>query len=83
MFKVNIKEARTTSTVSLSLIVRILVSLLLTLNMFHILHDMKNAEIRAIYWKRKKKSKFNRLQIEVFITFFLEGESPTLIKLLN
>ena len=52
--------------------------------MFHILHDMKNAEIRALYWKRKKKSKFNRLQIEVFITFFfLEGESPTLIKLLN
>ena len=38
--------------------------------MFHILQDMKNAEIRALYWKRKKKSKFNRLQIEVFITFF-------------
>ena len=70
MFKVNNKEAGTTSTVSLflilSLTLRILVSLLLTLIVFHILQDVKNAVIRALYWKKRKKSKFNRLQIEVF-----------------
>ena len=59
VFKVNKKEARTTSTVSLfltlSLTLRILVPLLLTLNIFHILHDEKNAEIRALYWKKERK----------------------------
>ena len=37
---------------TLSSILRILVSLLLTLKMFLILHDVKNAEIRALYWKK-------------------------------
>ena len=59
VFKVNKKEARTTSTVSLfltlSLTLNILVPLLLTLNIFHILHDVKNAKIRALYWKKEKK----------------------------
>ena len=40
---------------TLSLTWRILVSLLLTLNRFHNLHDMKHAEIRALYWKKKEK----------------------------
>ena len=84
MFNVNNKEATTTSTVSLFLTLlltlRILVSLLLTLNIFHILHDVKNAEIRALYWKKRKKSKFNRLQIEVF---FLPNISPPYISPLN
>ena len=72
MFKVNNKEARTTSTVSLfltlSLTLRILVSLLLTLNIFifHVLHGVQNAEIRALYRRKRKQSKFNTLQIEVF-----------------
>ena len=56
MFKVNNKEARTTSRVSLfltfSLTLRILMSLLLTLNTFPILQDVKNAEIRALCWKK-------------------------------
>ena len=77
MFKVNNKEARTTSTVSLFLTLlltlRILVSLLLTLNIFHILHDVKNAEIRSLYWKKRK---FNKLQIEVF---FLPNVRPLYI----
>ena len=65
MIEVNNKEAKTTSTVSLfltlSLTLRILVSLLLTLNIFHILHDVKNAEIRPCFIQEKrKKSKFNR-----------------------
>ena len=30
-------------------------SLLLTLNIFHILHDMKNAKIRALYRKKERK----------------------------
>ena len=68
MFKVNNKEARTTPMFSLfltlSLTVPILLSLLLFLNIFHILHDVKYTEIRALYWK--KKSKFNRLQIKMF-----------------
>ena len=59
MFKVNNKEARTTSTLSvfltLSFTLRILVFLLLTLNMFYILHDVENAEIRALYWKKERK----------------------------
>ena len=59
MFKVNDTEATTTTTVSLfltlSLTLRILVSLLLTSNVFHILHDVKNVEIRALYWKKKEK----------------------------
>ena len=63
--KLTIKEVRTTSTTSLfftlSLTLPILVSLLLTLNIFHILNDVKNAEIRALHWKKERKSKFNRL----------------------
>ena len=38
---------------TLSLTLRILVSLLLFLNIFHILHDIKNTEIRALYWKKE------------------------------
>ena len=77
MFKVNNTGARTTSMVSLIstllLTLGILVSLLLTLNIFHILHHVKNAEKRALYSKKGKKSKFNRLQFEVF---FLSNISP-------
>ena len=52
----------------------ILMSLLLTLNIFHMLHNMKNAKILALYWKKeRKKSKFNREQVEVF---FLLNISP-------
>ena len=40
-------------------------SLLLTLNVFYIFHDLENVEKRALYWKKGKKRKFNRLQIEV------------------
>ena len=40
---------------TLSLTLRIVVSLLLTLNIFHLLHDVKYAEIRALYWKNKRK----------------------------
>ena len=77
MFKVNNKEAKATSTMSsfltLSLTLHILVSLLLTLNIFHILHDVKNAQICALYRKKERKSKFNRFQIEMF---FLTNISP-------
>ena len=58
MLKVNNKEERATSTVSLystlSLTLLILVSLLLTLNIFHILGDVKNAKIPFLYWKKRK-----------------------------
>ena len=40
---------------TLSLMLRILKSLLLTLNIFHIINDVKYAEIRALYWKKEKK----------------------------
>ena len=46
--KFNNKEARTTSTVSLFL------TLSLTLCIY-ILHDVKNAEMRAVYWKKEWK----------------------------
>ena len=59
MFNLNTKEARKTSTVSLfltlSLTLHVPVSLLLTLNIFHILRDVKNAEIRPLYWKKETK----------------------------
>ena len=42
---------------SLLLTLHILLSLLLTLNIFHILHNMKNVEIRALCWKKKKEIK--------------------------
>ena len=41
---------------TLSLTLRILVSLLLTLNIFHILHGVKNAKIRTLYWKKKEEN---------------------------
>ena len=59
VFKVNNKEARTTLTMSLFftllLSLCILVSSLLTLNIFHILHDVKNDEIRALYCTKERK----------------------------
>ena len=58
---------------TLSLTLHILVSLLLPLNIFHILHDVKHAETCALYRKKERKSKFNRLQIEMF---FLTNISP-------
>ena len=42
---------------TLLLTLRFLVSLLLTLNIFHILHDVENAKIHALDWKERKKSK--------------------------
>ena len=73
MFKFNNREIRTMSMMSLLLTLVltlcVLVSLLLTLNIFHILHSMKYAKIQILYWKKRKRSnKFNRfrLQVEVF-----------------
>ena len=40
---------------TLLLTLRILVSLLVTLNIFQILGDVKNAKIRALYWKKERK----------------------------
>ena len=70
VLKVNNKEARTTSTVSLfltfSLTLRILVSLLLTLNIFHNLHDVKNAKIRTLYWNKDRKGSLADCKLKVF-----------------
>ena len=66
----NNKEARTTSTVSLfltlSLTLHILMSLLLTLNIFHILYDVKNAKICAFYWKKDIKLGLTDANLSVF-----------------
>ena len=40
---------------TLSLTLHILASLLLTLNIFHILHDVKNVKIYALCWKKERK----------------------------
>ena len=40
---------------TLSLTLRILVSLLLTMNIIHIFHDVKNAEMHALYWQKERK----------------------------
>ena len=50
----------------LSLNLRILESLLLTLNLFHILHDMKNAKIRALYWKKERKLSLTDWKLKCF-----------------
>ena len=68
MFKFNNKEIRTTSTVSslltLSLTLRILVSLWLTLN---ILDHVKYAKIRALYWEKERKViRLTDLKLECF-----------------
>ena len=41
---------------TLLLTLHTLVSLLLTFNIFHILHNVKNLEICALYWKKKKEN---------------------------
>ena len=71
MLNVNNEKARNTSTVSffilaLSLALRIAVSLLLTLNIFHILDDVKNAEIRALYWKKERKVSLTDYKLKCF-----------------
>ena len=76
VFKVSNKEARTTSTMSLFLtlslsvftylLLRILVSLLLTLNIFYILHGVKNAEIRALYWNKERKVSLTDCKLKCF-----------------
>ena len=50
----------------LSLNLRILESLLLTLNLFHILHDVKNAKIRALYWKKERKLNLTDWKLKCF-----------------
>ena len=52
--------------VTLSLTLRILVSLLLTLNIFHILQDVKNVEIRALYWKKERKLSLADCKLKCF-----------------
>ena len=71
MLNVNNEKARNTSTMSffilaLSLALRIAVSLLLTLNIFHILDDVKNAEIRALYWKKERKVSLTDYKLKCF-----------------
>ena len=66
--KLTIKEVRTTSTTSLfftlSLTLPILVSLLLTLNIFHILNDVKNAE--NYIGKKKEKVSLTDCKLKCF-----------------
>ena len=49
---------------TLMLTLHILVSLLSTLNIFLILHEVENAKIHDLYWKKRKKMEFGRLEIE-------------------
>ena len=50
----------------LSLNLRIQESLLLTLNLFHILHDVENAKIRALYWKKERKLSLTDWKLKCF-----------------
>ena len=84
MFKVNNKEARTTSMVSLyltlSLTLRIMVSLMLTLNIFHILHNVKNAKIRALLVKKERNVTLSDCKLECISPKYISGciwASPT------
>ena len=77
MFKFNNKEARTTSTMSLfltlSLTLRILVSLLLTLNIFHILHNLKNVKIRALLVKKERNVTLSDCKLECISPKYISG----------
>ena len=72
MFKVNNKDGRMMSMVSLFLTLLltlcILVSLLLTLNIFHILHGMKNVKIHALYWKKERKVSLTDCKLKCFFS---------------
>ena len=61
---------------TLLLISHILVSLLLTLNIFLTLHDVKNAEIRTLYWKKEGKVSLSDCKLKCF--FSSEHKPPTL-----
>ena len=50
---------------TLSLTLHILVSLLLTLNVSHILNDVKNAEI-VFYWKKERKVFLRKCELKFF-----------------
>ena len=60
MFKANNKEVRTTLTISLFL------NLSSTLNILKILHDVKNAEIRALYWNNERKVSLTDFKLKCF-----------------
>ena len=51
---------------TLSLTLRILVSLLLTLNKFQIFRDVKNAEMRAFYRKKERKVSLTDCKLKYF-----------------
>ena len=74
MIKLNKRKTVTRSEMCSKLIIKRLndvkVSLLLTLNMFHVLYDELYSE------ERKESNKLNRFQIEVF---FLPNLSPSLV----
>ena len=56
----------------LLLTLRILVSVVLTLNIFHILHDVKIAKIRALFWKKERKVTLTDWQSEAdFVLYTL------------
>ena len=52
---------------TLSLTLCILVSLLLTLNIFLILRNVKNVGIRALYWKKIEQKSFNSFFCFLFL----------------
>ena len=58
---------------TLSLTLCIVVSLFLTLNIFHILHDVKNPEIYALYWKKERKVSLTdyKLKCHLLLLFHL------------
>ena len=49
---------------TLSLTLRIMVSLMLTLNIFHILHNVKNAKIRALLVKKERNVTLTDCKLE-------------------
>ena len=50
----------------MKLTLRILVSLLLTLNIFHILRNVKNAKVGALNWKKESKVSLTDCKLKCF-----------------
>ena len=60
----------------LLLTLRILVSVVLTLNIFHILHDVKISKIRALFWKKERKVTLTDWQSEAYFVLYTIPHPP-------
>ena len=64
MFKVNNKDVN--SVFIFNFIVNVTYSGFFIVNFEHFSHDVKNAEMRALYWKKERKVRLTVCQLKCF-----------------